>query len=139
MAAFVEPLLVENLDAELEKTYRVLDALIMKGNLIASYRKTELQHLDSMLKSLKKRFLDIPTQSISVEKDLTTDADSNHAPKPRPTNDAVSQPADNINGSVGHHFDEWTWEDALNSTQLMSVADLLDGDEFGSFSASFNI
>ncbi|KAJ9653867.1 hypothetical protein H2201_009087, partial [Coniosporium apollinis] len=130
MASFVEPLLIENLPAELEKTHRVLDDLIIKGNLIACRRKAELEQLDNMLYTLKTRDSGMPTRTRSFEDTSLVNAEMPGNFLTGPTGNAVVQPGGDGLGSIGQPFEEWTWEDAFNSAQLMNVAGLLDGDQF---------
>lgn len=130
MAAFVEPLLVEDLPADLEKTHRILDDMIIKGSLIACQRKAELEQLDTMLENLRMRGPSIFPQSKPLEDATPIDAAVNASS----LQGAIDIPALQLGGDslelTLQPFEEWTWEDALNSEQLRNVADLLDGDQY---------
>lgn len=137
MAAFVEPLLVENLPTDLQKTHRILDDMIVKGSLIACQRKAELEQLDNMLNTLKARYPGMLMQTKPlgdtsfVNKEMPVDCLQG------PIGNAVVQLRGDGLGAVVQPFEEWTWEDALNSEQLMNVAGLLDGDQYTSSSEFF--
>lgn len=129
MAAFVEPLLVEDLPADLEKTHRILDDMIIKGSLIACQRKAELEQLNDMLETLKERGSGMPNKTKFRDTRLADDATPVDYLQGAVDSPMVQLVGDNL-GPILQPFEEWTWEDALSSEQLRTVADLLDGDEY---------
>lgn len=138
MASVVDPILVDNVTAELAKTYCILDDLIMKGNLIATRRKAELQQLEALLDAFKAREMD---PQLGAQSSGTV----NLAYPAVPANlhsgaggDAIAQPDNDTSWMSNQPLEEWTWEAALDAEQLMNVADLLDVDQIDRFSADFN-
>lgn len=129
MAAFVEPLLVEDLPVDLGKTHRILDDMIIKGSLIACQRKAELEQLNDMLETLKARGSGMLHKTKFRDNRLVDDAMPVDYLQGAVNSPMVQLVGDNL-GPVLQPFEEWTWEDALSSEQLRTVADLLDGDEY---------
>jgi hypothetical protein len=138
LAAFVEPLLVENLPTNLQKAHRILDDMIVKGSLIACQRKAELEQLDNMLNTLKERALGMLMQTKPLGCISFTNEEMPVDGLQGPISNAAAQLRSNDLGAVVQPFEEWTWEDALRSEQLMSVADLLDGDQYIGSGELFN-
>jgi proline utilization trans-activator len=59
MAPIIDSSLLESLAPWLQKSYVILDDMISRGNIIASFRKSELERLDELLSQLQT---DHPTQ-----------------------------------------------------------------------------
>lgn len=133
MASFLDPLLIEDLSAELEKVHRVIDDLTIKGNLIAYHRKAELEQLHTMLGTLQSRASNIEHSSLEETGVATLNASHDFVPESAGATFSIDSQA-----TVAQPFIDWTWEDALDSAQLLNVADLLAGDQPEGFYGSFD-
>ncbi|KAK6373205.1 hypothetical protein LTR64_005126 [Lithohypha guttulata] len=81
MASFLDPLLIEDLSAELKKVHRVIDDLTIKSNLIAYHRKAELERLHTMLGTLQSRASNIEHNSLEETSVVTLDAPHDFVPE----------------------------------------------------------
>ncbi|KAK6373764.1 hypothetical protein LTS17_008257 [Exophiala oligosperma] len=138
IASAVEPLLVENLSAELAKTYCILDDLIAKGNMIANRRKAELHQLEELLNAFNRRQLDPQLGAQSVENADLADPGASAGLHSETIGGAIAHPDHETPWMNNIPYDEWTWEAGLDAEQLMNVADLLEPDQMDAFSADFN-
>lgn len=143
MAAFVEPSLVEGCPLAFADVNHVLDDFIAHGNLVARHRKADLQQLDEMLESLKSRH-QIQTLGTVM---ATAVPQSNHgtgmptqgfvpatAVESMSATEPALEPPD-----LTYPLDQWTWEDAMNSSQLMNVADFLEVNSFDELVSTFDM
>lgn len=138
MASFVEFQLVDHLSDQLDKTYRILDDLTTRGNMIARLRKSELEQLEKMLNEFQARVLELPDATTNHP---ATGATLSEAPvnlPPAPTDPPAVPVSSNEFASMAGLQDDWSWEAALDSEQLMYVAGLLDSGQFDSFDPPFN-
>ncbi|KAK5087789.1 hypothetical protein LTR05_002004 [Lithohypha guttulata] len=133
MASFLDPLLIDDLSAELEKVHRIIDDLTIKGNLIAYHRKAELEQLHTMLGTLQSRASNIEHSSLEGTSFVTLNASHDFIPESAEATFSIDTQA-----TVAQPFIDWTWEDALDSAQLLNVADLLAGDQPEGFYGSFD-
>ncbi|KAI7717457.1 hypothetical protein KC353_g4560 [Hortaea werneckii] len=119
ITATVDPSLIRKETDWLPVAYGVLEEMEGRGNLVASLRKSELEHLDKNLKSL-------PSAPIG----------SAVANEPENQTNLLNGPFENPNmadtlvgGEGPSDIDtlcDWNSEEALNGEQLMAVADSLD-------------
>ncbi|KAI7220366.1 hypothetical protein KC333_g2381 [Hortaea werneckii] len=119
ITATVDPSLIRKETDWLPVAYGVLEEMEGRGNLVASLRKSELEHLDKNLKSL-------PSAPIG----------SGVASEPENQTNLLNGPFENPNmadtlvgGDGPSDIDtlcDWNSEEALNGEQLMAVADSLD-------------
>ncbi|KAI7377669.1 hypothetical protein KC328_g14315 [Hortaea werneckii] len=119
ITATVDPSLIRKETDWLPVAYGVLEEMEGRGNLVASLRKSELEHLDKNLKSL-------PSAPIG----------SAVANEPENQTNFLNGPFENPNmadtlvgGDGPSDIDtlcDWNSEEALNGEQLMAVADSLD-------------
>lgn len=134
MASFIESQLVDNRADQLERTYQILDDLTSKGNMIARLRKTELKQLEKMLADLQVR------ENV-MSSTTTNPGTTKHANSDIPDH-AQLQLVPPLVGdgfqATGAPFDDWSWEAALDSAQLMYVAGLLDNNQIDSFDPPFD-
>jgi hypothetical protein len=109
---------------------------------VARRRKAELLQLDEMLASLKARHQAQPLGTGTS----TTDPRSNVATG-FPNHGFVSATVDEAIAAVEpaldppeltYPLDGWTWEDAMNSSQLMNVADFLEMNSFDELVSTFD-
>ena len=131
MASFLDPALIEDSASAFETVLRVHDGLISCGNLVASSRKAELERLEHALNALTSRDINArPANRTMINETFGGEEPGEHLER--------SSHGGGSSYGVGQPFDDWTWQDALNSTQLMNVADFLDGNSLDGFSASFD-
>ena len=121
MSSAIDGSLLEGHEPWSERAYSILDEMASRGNMIAVYRKRELQKLASVL---------------------------SHLPPPKVANQAQAEHIQstanavpfNVNqmGMPGmdYQFDSAFWPDELNAEQLMLVADQLDLDGLDWMTAS---
>ncbi|RMY13700.1 hypothetical protein D0867_07377 [Hortaea werneckii] len=119
ITATVDPSLIRKETDWLPVAYGVLEEMEGRGNLVASLRKSELEHLDKNLKSL-------PSAPIGSAVANESDNQLNllNGPFENPNM------ADTLVGGDGPSdidtLCDWNSEEALNGEQLMAVADSLD-------------
>lgn len=149
MAAFVDPQLIDDLPKTISDANSILDDLVSRGNLIARCRKDELQQLGSILDALKARACGglalntTRTASIAIPHDFDEHSEQ-QIDVPMQTDvpfDVSGEVSADLAGQtmLAYPFDQWTWEDALDSAQLMNVADFLDGSSFDGLSSTFDV
>lgn len=142
MAAFVEPSLVEGCPLNLEDVNNVLDDFIAHGNLVAKPRKVELQQLDEMLESLKLRPQNqnlgtVAPAAVPQPDHRTGIFDQGCVPATIGQSISAAEPALEA-PEFAYPLDGWTWEDAMNSSQLMNVADFLEMNSFDELVSTFD-
>jgi hypothetical protein len=140
IASFVEPMLLPDLRATLQNAYDVLDELDTQGNLIARRRVSELKRLGHMLEVLESRDVveaTATTPTGMVPNSTTEQHDPDEPPGLDPPVHGNTGPE--VTADAGQPFEQWTWEDALSSAQLMHVADFLEENTFDGFSNAFDI
>ncbi|KAI7089639.1 hypothetical protein KC356_g2215 [Hortaea werneckii] len=119
ITATVDPSLIRKETDWLPVAYGVLEEMEGRGNLVASLRKSELEHLDKNLKSLSSAPIgNAVTNGPENQADLVPGATEN------PTMAGTL-----VGGDGPSDIDtlcDWNSEDALNGDQLMAVADSLD-------------
>ncbi|RMX78977.1 hypothetical protein D0869_08652 [Hortaea werneckii] len=119
ITATVDPSLIRKETDWLPVAYGVLEEMEGRGNLVASLRKSELEHLDKNLKSLPSA----PIGS-AVANEPETQTNLLNGPFENPNM------ADTLIGGDGPSdidtLCDWNSEEALNGEQLMAVADSLD-------------
>ncbi|KAL2414860.1 hypothetical protein ABEF95_006427 [Exophiala dermatitidis] len=139
MGAFVEPTLVNNLAAAAQTTYRVIDDMIGKGNMVARFRKAELEQLSKMLEELEPEAGNYAARSRIVSRRASAGPNV-HGQDGQTTavNETPGAQLDDISleGNV-EPFGEWTWPDAMDPIQLMNVAESLDASRFDWFQQPF--
>jgi hypothetical protein len=143
IASFVEPMLLPDLRATLQNAYDVLDELDTQGNLIARRRVSELKRLGQMLETLESRDVGEATTSTPAAM-VTSPTSGHHNPDEPPNQDSTAHVNMSPNDPLAttdavQPFEQWTWEDALSSAQLMNVADFLEENTFDGFSNAFDV
>ncbi|RMZ26453.1 hypothetical protein D0859_09483 [Hortaea werneckii] len=119
ITATVDPSLIRKETDWLPVAYGVLEEMEGRGNLVASLRKSELEHLDKNLKSLSSA----PIEN-AVANGPENQTDLVHSATENPTMAGTL-----VGGDGPSDIDtlcDWNSEDALNGDQLMAVADSLD-------------
>ena len=124
LASTVDPSLLRNKVQWLQTVFVILDEMITRGSLIAKFHKSELQQLDSNLKSLPLT-PDNPGTGSQVDPRETP---LQHCRTTSyPWNDGNAPASGDGQSSFGQDFlGDWYSEDGLNGEQLMALADSLN-------------
>lgn len=109
LAPIIDSCLLESLTQWLRKSYIILDDMIARGNIIASFRKSELERLSELLNQLST---DRPTQfNERMQRDHQSGMFSQLSSPTSPTNCA-------------HEL--FNLHDGLTTAEIMAVAESID-------------
>lgn len=136
IASFIDPNLLDKTTPGLAEMCSLLDEFIAHGNQVAKRRKAELQQLSNMLGILRigaRETQDLREAGTDTGHEPSDPADVLHITDDMPG--YVSNPT----LAPEHPFAHWTFEYAMNSSQLMTVADFLDERSFDEVLATFNV
>ncbi len=120
MSTAIDASLLEGHEPWSEAAYSILDEMASRGNMIAVFRKRELQKLASVLAHLPPptpRTQQQPEQDLHSSNGVPFITNQMHAPK--------QTGMSNMDYGL---FDTTLWPDDLNAEQLMLLADSLDLD-----------
>lgn len=121
MSTAIDPSLLEGHEPWSEKAYSILDEMASRGNMIAVFRKRELQKLASVLSHL-------PPPKTANQVQVEQIQSNNAVP--------FNENQMGASGMDYQPFDGTFWPDELTAEQLMLVADSLDLDGLDWMTAS---
>ena len=130
MSSAIDASLLEGHEPWSEAAYSILDEMASRGNMIAVFRKRELQKLASVLTHLPpptSRTRQQPEPDLQGSNRVTFNPNKMHAPK--------QMGLSNMDYGL---FDNTLWPDDLNAEQLMLLADSLDLDGVDWMTASLD-
>ena len=113
----VDPSLLRKNESWLQKTHVILDEMVSRGNLIAKFRKAELQQLDETLTRLHNTSTNSVPARDSVMQNFEED------PTGRESLGDIGSSQSQVQFEPLH---DWNSEEGLSGDQLIAVADSLD-------------
>lgn len=115
----VDPSLLRKNESWLQKTHVILDEMVSRGNLIAAFRKAELQQLDETLTRLH-------TTSTNVPPARDTTVMQSFEGNPTGGGESLGDIGSSHSQMQFEPLHDWNSEEGLSGDQLIAVADSLD-------------
>ncbi|KAF6831213.1 C6 transcription factor [Colletotrichum plurivorum] len=134
----IDPQTFDNQSFALEKAYGVFDEMIVAGNVVANFQKTELQQLEGMLQQLSHTMpQQLPQQA---PKDPTIDMMCQPLQQQIPDNTSpndtvISSMATDLSqhesygSSIPGNMDETAFDSGLTMTQLLDMANSIEHED----------
>ena len=118
MGPAIDSRLLENHRPWLDKAYAIFDEIILNGNVVASFRRSELQRLDEMLSTISSSPSSpqrnaLPHLQISLLEQM-----------PPPATQPVSN--DNLAALGSGMNDEFSFANGMTTAQLMELAESIE-------------
>ncbi|KAK1486262.1 hypothetical protein CTAM01_12313 [Colletotrichum tamarilloi] len=127
----IDPQCFECLDPSLEKVYSVLDEMIMAGNGIAKYRKSELQQLENMLQRLTPWPSQASEQTTLVDEGRQTQPPDDTSPQDTVVSAMASEHSqhESYSSSIPGNMDEMAYDSGLTMAQLLDMANSIEQED----------
>ncbi|RFU34083.1 hypothetical protein B7463_g2248, partial [Scytalidium lignicola] len=120
----IDASLLDSLSSWLQKSYSIIDEMILNGNLIAKFRRSELQQLEETLGHLSPDLSQSSSGPITFQQ--TNDSSSKTAPSntiPLVGSLAVSNDIMQPDPTI---LDEYNFNEGLTAAQILAVANSID-------------
>ncbi|WQF82117.1 hypothetical protein CDEST_07131 [Colletotrichum destructivum] len=119
------------LDSSLEKVYAVFDEMIMAGNAIAKFRKSELQQLESMLQQLTPWPSQASEQATLVGDAGQTQPREDASPPDTVISSMTTDPSqhESYSSSIPGTMDDMSYDSGLTMAQLLDMANSIEQED----------
>ncbi|GKT56646.1 C6 transcription factor [Colletotrichum tofieldiae] len=121
----------ECLDLSLEQVYVVFDEMIMAGNSVAKFRKSELQQLESMLQQLTPWPSQASEQTTLVGDARQTQPLENTSPQDTVVSSIATDHSQNesYSSSIPGNMDDMAYDSGLTMAQLLDMANSIEQED----------
>lgn len=127
----IDPQCFECLNPSLDKVYAVFDEMIMAGNAIAKFRKSELQQLEDMLQQLTPWPSQASQQTTVVDDTQQTQLLEDTSPHDTVTSSMGTDPSqiESYSSSIPENMEDMAFDSGLTMAQLLDMANSIDNED----------